>query len=213
MIGWIRPCRRADQGPLNFPGADFWVQNATQETFRTVAVYGIVVEGLFDNRSNPGGVMRRRDMDRRSLGLALTLVLAIDGVTTRAGSPDASSESYFELKVRPVLAGTCVKCHGEQKASGGLRLDSREAILAGGDNGPAIVPGDPQGSLLIQAVRRADETLRMPPTKPLPHDAQDDLAAWVAAGAAWPKATAARPIESQAHWAFGPLRTLTPPED
>ena len=92
-----------------------------------------------------------------------TLVLATAAAAARAGSPDAASESFFELKVRPVLAGTCVKCHGEKKASGGLRLDSREAMLAGGENGPAVVPGDPQGSLLIQAVRHADETLKMPP--------------------------------------------------
>jgi hypothetical protein len=149
------------------------------------------------------------------LGLALMVVLAIGGAPARADAPDAGSESFFELKVRPVLAGTCVKCHGEKKASGGLRLDSREAMLAGGDDGPVVMPGDPQGSLLVQAVRHADEALKMPPSKPLPREAQDDLAAWVAAGAPWPKpaAAAARPIEGQAHWAFEPLRPPAPPAD
>src|SRR5947208_11189100 len=106
----------------------------------------------------------------------LAAAVLVPGATTpaRAGSPEAASEGFFELKVRPVLAGTCVKCHGEKKASGGLRLDSRAAMLAGGDNGPAVVPGDPQGSLLIQAVRYDDEALRMPPTRPLPRDARDD---------------------------------------
>ena len=114
-----------------------------------------------------------------------------------AGSPNADSDSFFETKVRPVLAGTCVKCHGEKKASGGLRLDSREAMLTGGESGPAVVPGDPEGSLLVQAVRHADETLKMPPSKPLPAAAQDDLAAWVAAGAPWPK-SAAGPADRRA---------------
>ena len=130
------------------------------------------------------------------------------------GSPDAASESFFELKVRPVLAGTCVKCHGAKKASGGLRLDSREAMLAGGESGPAVVPGRPEGSLLIQAVRHADESLKMPP---------EQAAAREPPGTTWPRGSPParpgrrpprrRPIEGQAHWAFEPLRTITPPED
>jgi hypothetical protein len=152
-------------------------------------------------------------MGRMILSLALTMLVAAAGTAARAGAPDASSESFFELKVRPVLAGTCVKCHGAKKASGGLRLDSREGMLTGGETGPAVMPGDPQGSLLIAAVSHADEALKMPPAKPLPQAARDDLAAWVAAGAPWPKTAAARPIEGQAHWAFEPLRTINPPED
>jgi cytochrome c553 len=147
------------------------------------------------------------------LGLALTSVLALGGALAWADAPDAASESFFETRVRPVLAGACVKCHGATKASGGLRLDSREALLAGGEDGAVVVPGDPQASLLVQAVRHTDEALKMPPTKPLLRDAQDDLAAWVAAGAPWPKDSAVRPIEGRAHWAFEPLRTTVPPED
>ncbi|SIO35193.1 Planctomycete cytochrome C [Singulisphaera sp. GP187] len=154
-------------------------------------------------------------MSRTTLSLSLVLAtgLLAGGSNAWAGTPDAASESFFELKVRPVLASTCVKCHGAKKASGGLRLDSREAMLAGGENGPALVPGDPEGSLLIQAVRHADESLKMPPTKPLQKTVQDDLVAWVAAGAPWPKAAAAKPIEGQAHWAFEPLRAVVPPGD
>ena len=106
-------------------------------------------------------------MGRVFLVLAVAAWLS-GGPEAVAGDPGAASESFFELKVRPVLAGTCVKCHGETKPSGGLRLDSREAMLAGGDSGPAVVPGDPDGSLLVQAVRHADDTLKMPPNKPLP---------------------------------------------
>jgi hypothetical protein len=160
-------------------------------------------------------------MIRMVLSLAVTGMLALGGVATSARAaapaPDAASESFFELKVRPVLAGTCVKCHGVKKASGGLRLDSREALMAGGEEGPVVVPGDPQGSLLIQAIRHTDETLKMPPNQPLAREAQDDLAAWVAAGAPWPAthagAAANRPLEGQAHWALEPLRAITPPED
>jgi hypothetical protein len=152
-------------------------------------------------------------MSRRIHVLVLAAGFAVVGAKAGAGEPDAASPTFFELKVRPLLANSCVKCHGETKRSGGLRLDSREAILAGGDNGPVIVPGDPDGSPLIRAIRHADETFKMPPNKPLARAAQDDLTAWVAAGAHWPTAAASRPIEGQTHWAFEPLRTITPPDD
>src|SRR5947209_733677 len=116
----------------------------------------------------------------------LTLTLLVPaGPRAEAGGPAAGDdpETFFELKVRPVLAGSCVKCHGAAKASGGLRLDSREAMLKGGENGPAVVPGDPENSPLVQAVRHDDESFKMPPDKPLPEAARADLAAWVAAGA------------------------------
>jgi hypothetical protein len=151
-------------------------------------------------------------MARMTRTLALMTLCLATAVGARAGSPDAASDSFFETRVRPVLAGTCVRCHGEKKASGGLRLDSRAAALAGGESGPAVVPGDPQGSLLVRAVRHADGTLKMPPNKPLPLPVQDDLAAWVAAGAPWPVA-ASRPIAGQNHWAFEPLRAVVPPVD
>src|SRR5205823_3785883 len=105
---------------------------------------------------------RPRRLDRMSRGLFIVVVVAVGAMSARAGEPDASSETFFELKVRPVLAGSCVKCHGEKKSSGGLRLDSRDALLSGGDNGPAVVPGDPEASLLIRAIRRSDKTLKMP---------------------------------------------------
>src|SRR3954451_8215242 len=120
----------------------------------------------------------------RVLVLGMAVVLA-PWLPAAAGEA-ADAEEFFERKVRPVLAGTCVKCHGADKASGGLRLDSRDAILEGGDGGPAGVPGAPERSPLVRAVRHADDTLKMPPNRPLPRDAQDALSAWVAAGAPWP---------------------------
>src|SRR6478752_4980470 len=109
-------------------------------------------------------------MVRVLVAWAVVAGLSVLGSEALADDPGEASESFFELKVRPILAGACVKCHGEKKASGGLRLDSREAMLSGGDSGPAVVPGDPEGSPLVLAVRHTDDALKMPPSKPLPRD-------------------------------------------
>jgi hypothetical protein len=121
--------------------------------------------------------------------------------------------AFFEARIRPVLAGTCVKCHGAAKVSGGLRLDSRDAILRGGESGPAIEPGVPEASLLVQAIRHADDALKMPPNGPLPKSAVDDLAAWVSAGAPWPEVGASATLDAEQHWAFRPLADAEPPAD
>ena len=128
--------------------------------------------------------------------VALTLLIPV-GPNVPAGEPTVhdDAETFFELKVRPVLAGTCVKCHGPAKASGGLRLDSREAMLKGGESGPPVVPGDPRKSLLIQAIEHEDDSLTMPPEKLLPTKIRGDLASWVKSGAAWPQ-TALKPGDS-----------------
>ena len=98
---------------------------------------------------------------------------------------DSSQAELFESKVRPLLAGNCHACHTEAK-SGGLRLDSRESILQGGNSGPAITPGDPDGSLLIQAVSHKHERLRMPPPGKLEPHQIGYLVEWVKGGAVWP---------------------------
>jgi hypothetical protein len=120
---------------------------------------------------------------------------------------------FFTAKVRPVLAGSCFKCHGGRKARGGLRLDSRAALLKGGDRGPAVAPGDPDGSLLIQAIRYAHEKVKMPPEKPLPASTVDDFAAWVRDGAVWPEGVAVAPDAVDSRWAFERLRKAEPPDD
>jgi hypothetical protein len=131
--------------------------------------------------------------------------------------PGAHSEAFFETRVRPLLAASCLKCHGAAKQGAHLRLDSREAMLAGGDGGPAIEPGDPGESLLVRAIRHADDAPKMPPNGPLTKAQAADLAAWVAAGAPWPTAgvgaSASAPIAGEAHWAFAPPRAIAPPED
>ena len=141
--------------------------------------------------------------------LATGCVLADSGRAARAEDPEAA----FETRVRPVLAGTCFPCHGGEKTSGGLRVDSREALVKGGDSGPAVVPGDPEASLLIQAVRHTHEDLEMPPGRRLPDDVTAGLAAWVKEGAVWPVGRGRAGLRSRRHWAFEPVRAVEPPAD
>src|SRR5580704_5050444 len=95
---------------------------------------------------------------RRLLGSAFLVALTC---TLRAQPTAAASPDYFELKIRPLLATNCYSCHTDS-ALGGLRLDSRDAMLKGGSRGPSLVPGDPDKSVLIQAVRQTDPKLKMP---------------------------------------------------
>ena len=118
--------------------------------------------------------------------------IAVMAVLVVSASP--VDDAFFESKVRPLLAGTCVRCHGPQKASGGLRLDSRAALLRGGETGPAVATENPEESLLLQAVRRVvDDVSPMPPDKPLAPEAVNDLKRWIAAGAPWPDRVEPRP--------------------
>ncbi len=103
-----------------------------------------------------------------------------------AQSTPAASPDYFELKIRPLLATNCYSCHTDS-ALGGLRLDSRDAMLKGGSRGPSLVPGDPDKSILIQAVRQTDPKLKMPMGSKLKDSEVEDLVAWVKAGAVWPQ--------------------------
>ncbi|MFO0871448.1 MAG: PSD1 and planctomycete cytochrome C domain-containing protein [Pirellulales bacterium] len=135
---------------------------------------------------------------------AALLLLGVAGATCRAGAEEAAGEEFFEKRVRPILAGTCFRCHGGPKVSGGLRVDSREALLRGGESGPAIDLAAPERSLLLRAVQRSEDVSAMPPDKPLADRQVADLTAWLRAGAPWPTATAR--FESETHWAFRPVQ-------
>ena len=128
---------------------------------------------------------------------------------------------FFETRIRPLLSAKCYACHSAAKL-GGLRVDSRAALLAGGKSGPAISPGQPEASLLIRRVNSADAKLRMPLGAAKLADGEiADLAAWVKAGAPWPEDAAPNPpapstsfhitAEQRAYWAFQPLAKAAPP--
>jgi cytochrome c553 len=147
-------------------------------------------------------------------------------LTSRAAELPRAEESitaapeaveFFETRVRPILAESCLRCHGEKKQSSELRVDGRRALLEGGANGPAVVPGNPDESLLIQVVRRTHEEIKMPPKGKLPDEAIETLAAWVKMGAPWsPEQAIAPPAEptvaAGTHWAFQPVRPVAPPQ-
>jgi hypothetical protein len=108
---------------------------------------------------------------------------------TPGDAPQASGDAFFAERVLPILSQRCFKCHGPAaaKVKGGLRMSGRQALLAGGDSGPAIVPGDADASLLIRAVRYTDEELKMPPKEQrLPAAEVGVLERWVTVGAPWP---------------------------
>lgn len=133
--------------------------------------------------------------------------------------PWAFADDDFENYVRPLLVEKCQSCHGE-KAKGGLRLNSREALLKGGDSGPAMEPGRPEKSLIVKAIQYEDE-LRMPPKGKLSAGEIEKLKQWIARGAPWPKsvptAQAGKDGSFQitdAHqrwWAYQKIRNVVPP--
>ena len=99
-----------------------------------------------------------------------------------AAGNDARPTVTFDAAVAAIFHRHCVRCHGPREQSGGLRLDSYENVLRGGEEGPAIIPGDPDASLLFQKVQRRDDP-PMPPRKPLPAPDLAKIRAWIAAGA------------------------------
>jgi hypothetical protein len=119
---------------------------------------------------------------RRTRSLACILVLALSAWLARSAetSPTFPAEqvAFYEKQVLPILKEHCLKCHSEKKARGNLRLDSRSAVLKGGDLGPAVVPGKPDASPLVKAVRYKGE-LQMPPSGQLPQSKVDVLTRWV----------------------------------
>ena len=125
---------------------------------------------------------------------------------------------FFENKIRPILADRCYKCHSTlaEKIKGGLLLDSREALLKGGDTGKTIVPGDPEASLLIKAVRYTDPDLQMPKDKKLDDDQIADLVSWVKMGAPDPRTATADQRKwsdnKTNHWAWQPVKRVAIPE-
>ncbi|MDB6017911.1 MAG: Protein of unknown function (DUF1553)/Protein of unknown function (DUF1549)/Planctomycete, partial [Pedosphaera sp.] len=138
-----------------------------------------------------------------------------------AAEPTKAQTEFFENKIRPILANNCYKCHSHEspKLKGGLSVEFRETILAGGGTGPAIVPGDPEKSLLIKAVQYTDPDLQMPPKDKKLLDTQiADLVAWVKMGAPDPRSTNSAAYSKEwskserDHWSFRPVQKPAVPE-
>ncbi|HJT34849.1 MAG TPA: PSD1 and planctomycete cytochrome C domain-containing protein, partial [Pirellulales bacterium] len=150
-------------------------------------------------------------------------------IATAEPAPPSAAEfsdgdlEFFEKEVRPLLVAHCQKCHGAKMQKGGLRLDSRAAVLAGGDTGPAVAPGKPDESLLVDAVNYG-ELYQMPPTGKLPEASIAVLRRWVERGAPWPDEKIASTSEAKPpaatfdlderakHWCFQPLVESGAPE-
>ncbi|MGP0067290.1 MAG: PSD1 and planctomycete cytochrome C domain-containing protein [Isosphaeraceae bacterium] len=125
----------------------------------------------------------------------------------------AQQVEFFEARIRPILVEHCQRCHGPKKQESGLRLDTREGVVKGNDAGPVVVPGRPEESPLIEAIRY-DASVKMPPKARLPQPAIDDLTTWARMGAPWPESTptegrdgsTAVPPAAMRHWAFRPVQ-------
>ena len=152
---------------------------------------------------------------RSNLSLPLALVLSFQ---TGFALQLEEQHEFFEMQIRPLLVSKCYACHTDSPMAA-LRVDSRPNLLQGGNSGPAVVPGDPEASLLIRAVLHTDEKLQMPfgGEKLLDREIAD-LAAWVKMGAPWPEAaglTAAAHMqigsEARNYWAFRPLAKSSMP--
>jgi cytochrome c553 len=154
----------------------------------------------------------------------LAIFAFVLSLALRAGAAEASAEQveFFETKIRPVLAQHCYSCHSAdaKKLKAGLRLDDPAALLKGGESGAAVVPGNPEQSLLNQAIGYHDPSTAMPPKEKLGDRVIADFEQWVKMGVPWPKHDA--PVETakrewnwpelqRSHWAFQPMQKPEPP--
>ncbi|CAN5693547.1 hypothetical protein BH11VER1_BH11VER1_15490 [soil metagenome] len=118
----------------------------------------------------------------------LLFVFDMGSLPLAATEITAEGREFFESRIRPVLSSECYECHDGKKSKGGLRLDYKEALLAGGDSGAAIVPGDVEKSLLIQSIAHTDEDLKMPKNgAKLDSKVFADFVQWVKMGAPDPR--------------------------
>jgi hypothetical protein len=155
-----------------------------------------------------------RSLSRSGVCLALFALSPLLG-----GTPE--SDEFFELKIRPILANRCYSCHSTT-AMGALAVNSRDALLKGGKSGPAIIPGNPDASLLIQAVMQTVPSMKMPMGQgKIPDSEIALLSSWVKAGAEWPSSSKNTPppakstyvitAEDRAFWSFKPVVKPTVP--
>ena len=162
-------------------------------------------------------------------GLAAIIAVALSSIASMFGlalasetaKPTPEQLQFFETKVRPILVANCHKCHSGKEPKGDLGLDSRGGLLAGGESGDVVVPGQPEKSLLVEAINRT--SLEMPPDKKLADADIATLTEWVKLGAPWPEEPGSNgPMlrktrgkitdEDRAYWAFQPVKKMVAPE-
>jgi len=161
--------------------------------------------------------MKQRNLSPRVWTLPIAVSLFAYGVVESPAAlqdttpePTAEQLTFFETKIRPVLATNCFSCHGREIQMAGLRLDSMAGLRKGGDSGPAL-GADPAKSLLIQVVRHLGP-IKMPKGKKLKENEIADLEAWVRMGAPWPKATGPKEKARGPLWSLQPVRKTAPPK-
>jgi mono/diheme cytochrome c family protein len=169
----------------------------------------------------PAETLVKSDAPATTATQAQPTLTKVSAVTTPHAAGPMSDADFFENNVRPIFANNCSGCHVEA-TSGGLKLDSRESLLKGGEHGPAIVPGDPDKSLIITAVHQTTK-LKMPKGGKLNPQEVADLTEWVKRGAVWPKSAPGTTFSAsvktgvitdrqRAFWAYQPLKVVAVPE-
>lgn len=142
----------------------------------------------------------------------IAIAVCVSSTSALIAQDNAAADlDFFEKRVRPVLVQRCFECHSTKtdKVKGGLLLDSRDGIFTGGDSGPAVVVGDVEKSLIVQAIRYDNENVQMPPAGKLPEAEIAVLTEWVRRGLPFPAASGAKSArkqidiaEGKKHWAF-----------
>jgi cytochrome c553 len=147
-----------------------------------------------------------------ALWFAIVACVTSPAASLRAAEPDPKKDAFFEQQIRPLLLGSCARCHGPKKQESGLRVDVQAGLMKGGDSGPALVPGKPDQSLLLKAVRHQGD-VHMPPDKKLPAEQINALSRWIEMGAPWPsegKGVSIRSgeitAEDRKFWSLQPVR-------
>src|SRR6185369_3557407 len=138
-------------------------------------------------------------------------ILSVSAIASADDLPNQEGIEFFEKKIRPILVDNCYECHSAKSAElkGNLHVDSREGLRRGGATGPAVVPGDLNASLLMQAVKYSEDSYQMPPKGKLPDEIIHDLEQWIEMGAPDPRdeqvdsgAKSDQISRKKMHWSF-----------
>jgi hypothetical protein len=182
------------------------------------------LRGAVNNAALPEVRKSLRTMEKFRIVITLLPMLLLQAVATQAAD-DATGTAFFEKRIRPLLVKHCYECHSEEaeERQGGLLLDRRSGWIEGGDTTKAVIPGEPEASLLIKAVRYSDENLQMPPDGKLEPEQIKLLEQWVRLGAPGPQNDPGETEfsrlgdqvhlfeQAENHWAFQPVKPPTPP--